>query len=208
MHSWDRGEVHHSDCIRDITMWSQEHIIKGLEVSLVYFNLSTSLESGLDFLLLLVVFHFRFWHKLSWLGAEKVISFAKCQVRDVVILSEKWRVLKYLFESHSLIKKRGVEMTLFSFHHNSNFPRLVPPALWRDPGHCAGSRRGKTERITHPGKTDAQCGVIVLSPHTHIHLFLPSEINVCGIAGVWEGDFFFYVRLELRCLAAGWATPF
>lgn len=64
-------------------------------------------------------------------------------------------------------------MTLFSFHHNSNFPRLVPPALWRDPGHCAGSRRRKTERITHPGKTGAQCDCSFTC--THIHWFLPSE---------------------------------
>lgn len=110
------------------------------------------------------------------LRCRKCISFSKWQVRSVVILSEERWVLKCLFEPCSLIKK-GEEMTLFSLHHNSNFLGLVPPALWRDPGHCAGGRRGKTERITHPGKTDVQCGVLVLSlsltcTHTCTHLFL------------------------------------
>lgn len=76
-------------------------------------------------------------------------------------------------------------MTLFSFHHNSNFLGLVPPALWRDPGHCAGGRRGKTERITHPGKTDVQCGVFVFSP---THLFLPSEKRVRLCVSNWERE--------------------
>lgn len=87
------------------------------------------------------------------LRGRKCISFSKWQVRSVVILSEERWVLKCVFEPRSLIKK-GKEMTLFSLHHNSNFLGLVPPALWRDPGHCAAGRRGKTERITHPGKTD------------------------------------------------------
>lgn len=64
------------------------------------------------------------------------------------------------FFLHPLIKQK--EMTLFSLHHGSNFPWLVPPALWRDPGHRAAGGRGKTERVAHPGKTDAHCGVIVL----------------------------------------------
>lgn len=58
-------------------------------------------------------------------------------------------------------------MTLFSLHHHSNFLRLLPPALWRDPGHCAGGRRGETERIAHPGKSELLCGVRVLHMHTH-----------------------------------------
>lgn len=113
------------------------------------------------------------------LRGTKCISFSRWQVRSVVILSEERWVLKCVFEPRGLIKK-GEEMTLFSLHHNSNFLGLVPPALWRDPGHCAGGRRGKTERITHPGKTDVQCGVLVFSltyththahAHTHTHLF-------------------------------------
>lgn len=107
------------------------------------------------------------------LRARKCISFSKWQVRSVVILSEERWALKCLFEPRGLIKKKkGEEMTLFSLHHNSNFLGLVPPALWRDPGHCAGGRRGKTERITHPGKTDVQCGVLVFSlTHTHTLIF-------------------------------------
>ena len=107
------------------------------------------------------------------LRGRKCISFSKWQVRSVVILSEERWVLKCLFEPRSLIKK-GEGMTLFSLHHNSNFLGLVPPALWRDPGHCAGGRRGKTEWITHPGKTDVQCVVLVFSlslslSHTRAH---------------------------------------
>lgn len=60
-------------------------------------------------------------------------------------------------------------MTLFSLHHGSNFLGLVPPALWRDPGHCAGSRWGETERVTHPGKSEPLCGLRVL--HMHMHLY-------------------------------------
>lgn len=99
------------------------------------------------------------------LRGRKCISFSKWQVRSVVISSEERWVLKCLFEPWGPIKK-GEEMTLFSLHHNSNFLGLVPPALWRDPGHCAGGRRGKTEWITHPGKTDVQCGVFVFHTHT------------------------------------------
>lgn len=66
-------------------------------------------------------------------------------------------------------------MTLFSLHHGSNFPWLVPPALWRDPGHRAAGGRGKTERVAHPGKTDAHCGVIVLlALRTYALLTIPS----------------------------------
>lgn len=92
----------------------------------------------------------------------KIISFA--EVWSQGCCSFVWRVINFemsLWTPQSN-KKRG-EMTLFSLHHNSNFLRLVPPALWRDPRHCAGSRRRKTERITHPGKTDVRWGVIVLS---------------------------------------------
>lgn len=99
------------------------------------------------------------------LRGRKCISFSKWQVRSVVISSEERWVLKCLFEPWGPIKK-GEEMTLFSLHHNSNFLGLVPPALWRDPGHCARGRRGKTEWITHPGKTDVQCGVFVFHTHT------------------------------------------
>lgn len=66
---------------------------------------------------------------------------------------------KCLFEPRSLIKNRKKirgcrrNNSPLSLHHNSNFPRLFPPALWRDPGHCAGGGRRATERITHPGKT-------------------------------------------------------
>lgn len=65
--------------------------------------------------------------------------------------------------------KKGGEMTLFSRHHGSNFLGLVPAALWRDPGHCAGSRRGETERVTHPGKSEPFCGLRVLRMHMHTH---------------------------------------
>lgn len=64
--------------------------------------------------------------------------------------------------------KKG-EMTLFSLHHDSNFLGLVPPALWRDPGHCAGSRRGETERATHPGKSEPLCGLRVRQINMHVH---------------------------------------
>lgn len=63
------------------------------------------------------------------------------------------------------IKKE--EKWLFSLHHDSNFLGLVPPALWRDPGHCAGSRRGETERVTHPGKSEPLCGLRV--PYMYMH---------------------------------------
>lgn len=66
-------------------------------------------------------------------------------------------------------------MTLFSLHHHSNFLRLVPPALWRDPGHCAGSRRGETERITHPGKSELLCGVS--SSHAHAPQTPPEPLS-------------------------------
>lgn len=70
---------------------------------------------------------------------------------------------------YDLKKKKKRKMTLFSLHHDSNFLRLVPPALWRDPGHCAGSWRGETERITHPGKNELLCGMRVLHTCTHRH---------------------------------------
>lgn len=72
--------------------------------------------------------------------------------------------------------KKG-EMTLFSLHHDSNFLGLVPPALWRDPGHCAGSRRGETERATHPGKSEPLCGLRVRQINMHIHMYTHTHTN-------------------------------
>lgn len=150
---------------------------------------------------------------------RKVINSAKCQVCDIVILSEWWApkslsdlsspppppcclfLFFLFFFLHPLIKQK--EMTLFSLHHGSNFPWLVPPALWRDPGHRAAGGRGKTERVAHPGKTDAHCGVIVLlALRTYALLTIPSggwrekrpektpanvHMNCQGLSpGVWQ----------------------
>lgn len=123
----------------------------------------------------------------------KIISFA--EVWSQGCCSFVWRVINFemSLSTPQSNKKRG-EMTLFSLHHNSNFLRLVPPALWRDPRHCAGSRRRKTERITHPGKTD--WGVIVLSitlTHTctlsvfFIYFFYHLK-NVCTVVGICVRD--------------------
>lgn len=145
------------------------------------------------------------------LRGRKCISFSRWQVRSVVILSEERWVLKCLFEPRGLIKK-GEEMTLFSLHHNSNFLGLVPPALWRDPGHCAGGRRGKTERITHPGKTDVHCGVLVFSLiHTHTLIFTPWKM--CALVCEREKETLSTrsrerILFKFHCLADSSATPF
>lgn len=92
------------------------------------------------------------------------------ELRNLSVISP---FFPFLSSSSSLIKHK--EMTLFSLHHASNFPGLVPPALWRDPGHRAAGGRGKTERVAHPGKTDAHCGVIVLlALRTYALLTIPS----------------------------------
>lgn len=104
--------------------------------------------------------------------------------------------------------KKSEEMTLFSLHQNSNFLGLVPPALWRDPGHCAGGRRGKTEWITHPGKTDAHCGVLAFFFHTISHSLSLTDIfffffmSVCMQMKnvlVREDNFWISVSGELLC---------
>lgn len=82
-------------------------------------------------------------------------------------------------------------MTLFSLHHDSNFPGLVPPALWRHPGHCAGSWRGETERVTHPGKNEPLYGLRVLYMHmytcTHKHKHTLS-LSLC----TWKDQFWIW----------------
>lgn len=93
-------------------------------------------------------------------------------------------------------------MTLFSLYHNSYFLGLVPPALWRDPGHCAAGGWGATERITHPGKTDVHCGVCYFFPkpkHTHFFFLIKNEcacvsaIKRFFLVFVWGKNIYIYI---------------
>lgn len=65
---------------------------------------------------------------------RKVISFAKCQVRDVVILSEERRVLKYPFESQSLIKKKRGGNDSFLFPSQQQFSSARSACLMKKSG--------------------------------------------------------------------------
>lgn len=121
--------------------------------------------------------------------------------------------------SDDLFFKKGGGMTLFSLHHHSNFLRLLPPALWRDPGHCAGGRRGETERIAHPGESELLCGVRVLHTHMDTHtqhkhtpcLCAPLKINLkCGrwlIETLFRSGLFCFWHESISLLTRGPLRP-
>lgn len=63
--------------------------------------------------------------------------------------------------------KRGPEIDSLFFFLNSNFPGIIPAALWGDPGYRAGGGWGEAKWSANPGElcVHRHFGIMQLDPH-------------------------------------------